>query len=467
MSGALRAPHREPTARGEARLGLVATALVVGTFASTIANTLVNVPLAMIVRDLGAPLRSGALVVIAFNMLCAVMLPLGGWLGDRFGRRRLFLVSMAGVTIGAAGAALAPNLPVLVTFRGVQGVAGALVLPSVLALLTSAAGTARRGRAVSWWAASNGAGQAAGPTVGGLLADTLGWRSVFVAIIPFAVFAFVGGLLWVPRSRAQPVRLEWRGALTLTVGVGLLLTAASAVPPLGPRSPVVWGSGALGVLVLVVFVLVERRQATPFLPPSLLVEPRFARSSVAALCQMFCLTATLLTVPLYLASRSGASAAIAGLVVVALPLAMTLLAPLAGLATERWSPRWALRWGLLALGLAELTLAALLMSGQPIGVPLIAAVTAIGAGIAFTQTPATAGAARTAGQAVGAGLGLFNMMRFVGAALGGAAVAVVLGDAADGTAGYTTVAAISGAAALLALTVTFLGRNPTEERDTA
>jgi MFS family permease len=225
---------------------------------------------------------------------------------------------------------------------------------------------------------------------------------------------------------------------------------------------VVWGSGGLGLLVLVAFVLVERRQADPFIPPSLLVEPRFARSSVAALCQMFCLTATLLTVPLYLAATAGASAAVAGLVVVALPLAMTLLAPPAGLATERWSPRLALRLGLLALGLAELALAALLLGGQPVGVPMVAAITAIGVGIAFTQTPATAGAARTA---IGAGLGLFNMMRFVGAALGGAVVAVVLGDAGEGTAPYATVAAISGAAALLALVVTFLGRNPTGERD--
>ena len=354
----LRAVQTRDDAGTGVPLGLVATPLVVGTFASTIANTLVNVPLATIVTDLGAPLSSGALVVIAFNMLCALMLPLGGWLGDRFGRRRLFLVSMAVVTLGAAGAALAPNLAVLVTFRAVQGIGGALVLPSVLALLTSAAGTARRGRAVSWWAAANGAGQAAGPTIGGLLADTLGWRAVFVAIIPFALFGFAGGLRWVPRSHALPVRLEWRGVLTLTVGVGLLLVAASAVPQLGAGSPVVWGSAALGLLVLLAFVLVERRQADPFIPPALLVQPRFMRSSVAALCQMFCLTATLVAVPLYLAVRAGETAAVAGLVVVALPLAMTLLAPLAGLATERWSPRHALRLGLLALGLAELALAA-------------------------------------------------------------------------------------------------------------
>ncbi|WP_219418119.1 MFS transporter [Pseudonocardia nigra] len=452
MAEAVSAPRTDP------RLGRVAAALVVGTFASTIANTLVNVPLATIMADLRAPLAAGALVVIAFNALCALMLPVAGWLGDRYGHRRIFLVAMAGVAVGAAGAALAPNLAVLVAFRAVQGTAGALVLPTVLALLTSSAGAARRGRAVSWWAAANGAGQAAGPTAGGLLADALGWRSVFAVVIPFAVFAFLGALRWVPHQPGRAARLEWRGVAALTTGTGLLLVAASVVPALGPGSPLVWLGAPAGLVALAVFVAVERRAAAPFVPPSMLREPRFVRSAVAAMCQMFCLTATLVTVPLHLEARFGTSAAVAGLVVLALPLAMTLLAPLAGLVTERWSPRRALRCGLAALGLAELALAALLLTG--VRVPLVAVLAAIGAGIAFTQTPATVGAAATAQAALGAGLGLFNMMRFVGAALGGAVVALVL-DRATGGVGPALVCGICAAAALGALLVTFAGRNPT------
>ena len=446
--------------RGAAeRVGPAAIVLVLGTFASTIANTLVNVPLATIVTDLDAPLRSGVLVVVAFNVLCALMLPIAGWLGDRCGRGRVFLVAMVGVAAGAAGAALAPDLAVLVVFRAVQGVAGALVVPTVLALLTDAAGPARRGRAVSWWAAANSAGQAAGPTVGGLLADMLGWRAVFAAIIPFALLAFGGALRWVPRGPGRRAPLDWRGALSLTAGVGFLLVAASAVPPLGAGSPVVWGGAVAGAGTLVAFVFWGRRAPAPFVPPSMLVEPRFARSAVAAMCQMFCLTATLLVVPLYLESRFAVSAAVAGVVVVGLPLAMTVLAPLAGLLTERWSPRWALRAGLAALGVAELVLAVLLRHGTPVGVALVGAVTAIGIGIAFTQTPAAAGATRAA-QELGAGVGLFNMLRFVGAAVGGAVVAVVLGDAPAGTDAFALLAGICGAVSLAALATAFAGRNP-------
>lgn len=463
MTGALR-DERIAGSGQDGPLGLLAAALVVGTFASTIANTLVNVPLAVMAADLGTSLTSGTLIVVAFNLTCAVVLPFAGWLGDRIGRRRVFLLSMIGVTVGAVGAATAPTLPLLVAFRAVQGLSSALVLPTVLALLVAAAGPGRRGRAVSWWAAANGAGQAAGPTVGGVLTDVTGWRSVFLVIVPFAVLAFAVAWRWVPHTPPRVVGLDLAGALSLALGVALVLVGASAVAPAGLGSPVVWLGVGLGALALVGFVLVERGRTAPFVPPALLVEARFARSAVAALCQMFCLTATLLTVPLYLTSQAGSPSRTAGLLVVALPLAMTLLAPLSGMLTERASPRRALRWGLAGLGAAELALAVVLGfggSGPTARIALVAAVAVIGAAIAFTQTPATAGATRSAQEArSGSGLGVFNMLRFVGAALGGAVVAVVVGDSPSGPGPFMVMALVCAAAAAAALLVTFLGRLP-------
>lgn len=445
-------------------LGLLAAAMVVGTFASTMANTVVNVPLAVMTADLGASLTAGTLIVVAFNLTCAVVLPFAGWLGDRLGRRRVFLLSMIGVTLGALGAATAPTLALLVVFRLVQGFSGALVLPTVLALLTAATGAERRGRAVSWWAAANGAGQAAGPTVGGILTDAFGWRSVFVVIVPFAVAAFAGGWRWIPRTPPRVVRLDLAGALSLAAGVTLVLVGVSAVAPAGLSSPVVWAGLGLGIGALGAFVLIERRRAEAFVPLGLLVEPRFVRSAVAALCQMFCLTATLLTIPLHLMAHQGASSRAAGMLVVALPLAMTLLAPVAGLLTERWSPRRALRGGLVCLGMAEAALAAVVAAGgSGVGptVALVAVATCIGAGMALTQTPATAGASRSAQEAdSGTGLGVFNMLRFVGAALGGAVVAVIVGDTPDGSGAFEAMALFCSGMALLALLVSFAGRTP-------
>ncbi|GAA1395431.1 DHA2 family efflux MFS transporter permease subunit [Pseudonocardia kongjuensis] len=447
----VRAGHRAP-----------AVFLVIGTFASTIANTLVAVPLATMTTDLGAPLSAGTLVVVAFNLTCAAALPLGGWLGDRLGRRRVFLISMVGVAAGATGAALAPSLAVLVAFRMVQGASGALVLPTVLALLTSAVGPERRGRAVSWWAAANGAGQAAGPAVGGVLTDLAGWRSVFVVIVPFALVALVGAWCTLPRAAGRPVPLEAGGALTLTVAVVGVLTAAAAAGAVGPGSPVVWVAAGAGLLSLVAFLVVERRVQRrgrqPFVPLALLADARFARSAVAALAQMLALTATLLTVPLYLVSGAGMSVRDAGLLVVTLPLAMTLLAPVAGRLTERRSPRWALRSGLFLLVAAQLALAGLLAGGA--GAPLLGAACAVvGAGMALTQTPAAAGAARSAQEAgSGSGLGVFNALRFVGAALGGVTVALAVGDAPAGRGPAAAVALVCASAAVCALAASFAGR---------
>ncbi|WP_226366415.1 MFS transporter [Pseudonocardia sp. ICBG162] len=432
--------------------------LVVGTFASTIANTLVTVPLDRIVTDLGAPLGAGSLVVVAFNLTCAAMLPLAGWLGDRVGRRRLFLVSMVGVAVGAAGAALAPGLPALVAFRAVQGLSGALVLPTVLALLTTTAGPEHRARAVSWWAAANGAGQAAGPSVGGVLADATGWRSVFVVIIPFALVAFGGAARLLERDAPRPVRLDVAGALTLTLGTLGLLGGAATAAAAGPASPAVWVPVAAGVLALVAFVVVERRVEQPFVPLSLLREARFARSAVAALAQMLCLTATLLVVPLYLLTARGMSTAEAGLLVVAVPAVMTVLAPVVGRLTEAWRPRLALRHGLGVLVAAETCLAVAVGRGSgPVALAVVCGV--VGVGMALTQTPAAAGAARSAREAdSGAGLGVFNALRFVGAALGGVVVALAVGDAPADRLSTVVVALVCAGCALVALGVSFAGR---------
>ncbi|SFN35279.1 drug resistance transporter, EmrB/QacA subfamily [Pseudonocardia ammonioxydans] len=440
------------------RLGPATGFLVLGTFASTIANTLVTVPLTAIVTDLGAPLTAGTLVVVAFNLTCAAMLPFAGWLGDRLGRRRLFLISMIGVAAGATGAALAPSLPLLVAFRAVQGFSGALVLPTVLALLTAAATPEHRGRAVSWWAAANGAGQAAGPTLGGFLADATGWRSVFAVIVPFALVAFAGALRGLPRDEPRAVRLEWAGALTLTLGTVGVLLGAAALGAVGPAAAVTWGGFGAGLASLVMFVLVERRATRPFVPLGLFGDARFARSAVAALVQMMCLTATLLAVPLFLLAEFGIPARDAGLLVVAVPVVMTVLAPVVGRLTEGWSPRLALRCGLLVLAAAEAALAVVLGTASALPA-LVAGCAAIGCGMALTQTPAATGAARSAQLAgSGAGLGVFNSLRFVGAALGGVVVALAVGDGPSDRTATVVVALVCAGSALVALGVSFAGR---------
>ncbi|QFG25029.1 MFS transporter [Actinomadura sp. WMMB 499] len=430
--------------------------LLLGTFTGTLANTIVNVPLSMILDDLGVPLSAGALLVVAFTVTFAVLLPISGWLGDRYGHRRVFAAAMAVLGTASAGAALAPGLGALVAVRAVQGAATAAMLPTVMALISALFDGAARGRALALWAATNGIGQAAGPALGGGLATWLGWRAVFWPIVPVGLAAAVAAVRLVPCDRPRAVPLEWRGAALLTLAAGLALGAASAVAPLGLGSPAVWLGAPAALLAAGAFLLAERGRADAFLPPRLLLEIRYLRSCLTVLAQMFCLGATLLGVPLYLTTERGAGTLTAGALLLCLPIAMAVLAPPVGAAMERLGARPVLRAGLVLLVAGQALAAAVLTDRYYAVPPLLAALLLTGAGVALVQTPAATGATRSRAGRYGAGLGLFNLVRFGGSALGAAWVAAVL----DRGPSFGAVFAGCAAVAALGLLSSFAGPDP-------
>ncbi|WP_255954710.1 MFS transporter [Streptomyces odontomachi] len=455
--------------------------LLTATVTTTMANTVVNVPMTAILGELGAPLSRGVLVATAFTVTLAALMPLSGWIGDRLGRRRVLCGAMVCMIVGSVGAATAHGLGQLVAFRMLQGLAAAPVTPVVMVLVVQVLGPQRRGRAMSLWAAANGAGQALGPTTGGLLAAALGWRAVFWQIVPLSLLVLAGSRLLpadrtsgratdgatdrttgrTPGQAVDPARglprLDWRGALLLTVGAALLMAATSAVPTLGVGSPAVWVGAALGVAGLVAFVAVERGRADAFLHPRQLVEVRYVRSSFGVFAQMFVLGATLLAVPVYLVRTHGMSTGGTGLAMLALPLTMAVLAPVAGRTTERFGGRTVMRCGLLALLSGTGLLAA--MTGVRGGLPpLVGALLLTGVGIAFVQTPAATGASRSTAGRTGAGLGVFNLIRFCAMALGSACVAL-LGTRPEQLVVVFTVCA---AVALASYAFTYVGTDPVD-----
>jgi MFS family permease len=402
----------------------VATVLLV-TFLGTINNNIVNVPMTEILRDLDVPLAEGALVVSSWTLTMAALLPLGGWLGDRIGRRRLFLISVAVLGVAALGATWAPSLPVLVAFRVLQGAASAGITPTVMGLLADNVGPTHRARAVGYWAAANGFGMAVGPPLGGLLTAWFGWRSIFWPTALLATLAVVMTFRFVPADIGRPIRLEWKGALSLLLAVVLLLSCVAAIPALGVWSPTIWLLAAAGVLAAVAFTAISNRMAAPFLSPSLLLDRTFLVSNAAAFAQMFCLGAILLAVPLYLTRSAGRSPTAAGVLLFALPAAMTLLAPLSARASRRWGAIITIRAGLVVLATSAVLLGTAFVAGAGRGGDLVALLVLAGVGVAAVQTPAAHGATIASG-GVGAGLGVFSVFRFGGSTCGAAWVAAVL-----------------------------------------
>jgi MFS family permease len=441
--------------RGQAGPFVLLT-LLGATLLGTVINNVLNVPLRDITDDLGVSLSSGVLVVSSFVLVLAAGMAISGWVGDRVGRRRTVIASLALMAVAMVGAALAPSLPVLVAMRALQGLACAAYPPAVMGMLSTIYGPRRRARTMSAWAAANGIGQAIGPPLGGFLADLSGWRSIFWFLAPVAIVLLIATALVVPDDRGRAASLHWPGAVTLTLGAALLMMAATAVPH---RAIPVWFDIALGVagvaLIVAFAVSSSRPSVSPIIRPRLIIETRFFRSAVAACAQMFCLATTLVSVPLYVTGALGRSSAVTGLLVLALPAAMALLAPAVGVASERGSPRWLLRSGLIVVAASDLSLGIYMAAAGRGLLPIVTMLVCVGIGIALVQTPSATGATRSPAGRSGAALGLFNMMRFGGSALGAAWVAVIFP-----TGNLLLLFAGCAVVAVIGLAVSFVGQNP-------
>jgi len=434
------------------RRGPLLVALLGATVLGTISNNIVNVPLRQITEDFSAPVTQGVLVASASVLVLAIAMPLTGWVSDRLGRRRTLLLALTVLLVGTIGAAVAPTLGTLVVARALQGLGCAAVPVAVMGTLARTWPAAQRSRVMGTWGAANGVGQAIGPPIGGLVADAFGWRAIFVGLAPLTVAVLVVTWRAMPRDPAVRTRIDGVGAGSLTVGVALLMSAITAAPQPGVPGWLAAAGAVLGLGSLAFFVGTSLRRDDPFIDPRLLVEMRWLRSATGVFVQQSSLAAVLVAVPLYLTGVVGVSASLTGLLVFALPLVWAVLAPLVGLLADRVGPRPVLRTGLALLIAVDAGLAVALGAGVRHLLPLTALLVAAGVGIALVQTPALTGATRSPAGQRGAGLGLFNMMRFVGAAVGTAAVAAAWPDGLGWLfAGTATLAA-------LGLVLSFLGR---------
>lgn len=437
------------------RAGTVArVSLLTVTVVGTMSNNIINVPLRTIAADFHQPVASAVLCVIAFSLFLAVTMPLTGWLGDRFGRKRILCGALVLMGVAQLAAALAPNLPFLIFTRGLQGLGCSAIPPIVMGLLVYLY-PSERSRMMGAWAAANGIGQAAGPPVGGIVSDLFGWRSIFfmMAAATFVVLLVI--LRQVPSPPPHTSRLHLGGAFLLTTGVGLVLVGTTGISQ--PAVPF-WVDAttvAVGCALLLGFGLVSRGNPKAMIPIHYIFEVRFARSAVAAFAQMFTFGTVLVAIPLFLTGPLGLSTSVAGTFFFALPLTMAVMAPFVGRLAEAVSPRPVLRAGLLVIitGTAATAWSATL--GSPSLIVTSVLLIALGAGMALVQTPAATGAIRSPAGAHGAALGLFNLLRFSGSTAGAAWVALLIprGGTLVMFAGCAVVAAI-------ALALSFAGPNP-------
>lgn len=436
---------------------VAAAGLLLVTITGTMSNNIINVPLRRVAADFDQPVAYAVLCVSAFTLMLAISLPLTGWLGDRFGRKRVLVAALALMCVAQVAASMAPSLPFLIVTRALQGLGCSAIPPLVMGILMVVYPESR-GRLMGAWAAANGVGQAIGPPVGGVLADYFGWRSVFVVVAVLSLIALVVIQATVPPLEPRETPFHIAGAVLLTSGAGFVLLGATL---LSQPSVTMWLDALLalvGVLLLAGFVKVSYGNPRALIPLRLAAEVRFFRSCFAAFAQMFLLGTSLVAIPLVLTGPMGLSYSSAGGIFFVLPVVMALSAPLVGRSAERGSPRTVLRVGLLLMVVSAALTAGAVAGDAPLLLPVVGCLLLVGGAMAMVQTPAATGATRSPAGAHGAALGLFNLTRFAGMTAGAAWVGLL--TPLDARSSMFVGAAVIAAAALA---VSFVGVSPRRE----
>jgi EmrB/QacA subfamily drug resistance transporter len=321
------------------RLALLAA--VLGSFVAGLDATAVNVALPAIKRDLGGGLAGQQWIANAYLLTLGSLILVGGSLGDLFGERRVFSIGVAGFGVASVLCAAAPSVEVLVLARGLQGVFGALLTPSALAVIIAAFPRAERGAAIGSWTAWTGVAFVVGPLAGGALVEVTSWRWIFLINVPFVIGTLVVVAHAVearPRGGRRP-HIDVVGAVLCAAGLGGPVYGLTRQPDVGWGSPQVALPIVAGVALLAAFVVWERRSPAPMLPLGLFARRNFAVGNLETLAMYGGLSLNIFVTVLFLQQVAGYTAFEAGLATVPTTLVMFALSKRMGALADRLGPR--------------------------------------------------------------------------------------------------------------------------------
>ena len=402
-------------------------ACILGSVIVFVDSTVVNVALPAIQRDLGGGLALQQWVVDAYLLTLGSLLLVGGALGDLFGSRRLFLVGV--VSFGAISAlcAAAPDGTVLILARGLQGIGGAILTPSGLAVIARTFTGEERGAAIGTWTAWTGIAFVIGPVVGGWLVTNASWRWIFVINIPIAVLTAGLVLYAVPHDRREPhARVDVVGGLLCAFGLGGPVFALIEQPRLGWSDPLIPATLVAGAAVFGLFVWWERRAPAPMLPLRLFGRRNFSFANLETFTVYAGLSTLTFFLVLFVQQLAGYSALRAGLALLPTTVVMFVLSPRVGRLSMRYGPRLFMGIGPLLAGAGVLALVRL-KPGFSYWLDLLPPLVLFSVGLSMIVAPLTATVLADAGERdSGIASGVNNAVARVAGLLGIAVVGVAV-----------------------------------------
>ncbi|QJY45071.1 DHA2 family efflux MFS transporter permease subunit [Pseudonocardia broussonetiae] len=406
-------------------------ALVLGFFMILVDSTIVSVATPAIMADLGVSVDAVVWVTSAYLLAYAVPLLVTGRLGDRFGPRRVYLVGLVVFTLASLWCGLTGTLGELVAARVVQGLGAALMTPQTMAVITRTFPAENRGRAMSLWGAVAGIATLVGPILGGVLVDGLGWEWIFFINVPVGVVGFLLALRLVPELPTHVRRFDLVGVALSAVGMFLLVFGIQEGQAydwgtiVGPVS--VWSLIGTGVVVLAAFVVWQARgPAEPLVRLGLFRDRNFSLANVVISTVGFTVTAMVFPILFYAQAVLGLSPTGSALLLVPMAVVSGVLALYVGALTDRMHPRVLAGIGLASWSVSLVWLAAVMGPDTPIW-QLLLPIALLGVANGFVWAPVSTTATRNLPPAdAGAGSGVYNTTRQIGAVLGSAAIAVLI-----------------------------------------
>jgi EmrB/QacA subfamily drug resistance transporter len=365
------------------------TATMLASSLAFIDGSVTNVALPAIGRELGGSATSLPWVINAYLLPLSALLLFGGAAGDHFGRKRALILGIVLFTLASVGCALAPDLTLLFGARAIQGIGAAILMPNSLGILGSSFEDEERGRAVGTWAAAGAIASAIGPPLGGWLVDSVGWRAIFYLNMPVAGAAIIIAWRYVEESAEGKERIDWLGAILATVALGALTWALTLWSSRHAASPETWAGLGVGGVMLLLFILTERRLGDRAMMPLALFASRpFVGLTLLTLLLYGALGGLLVLLPYLLIVGGQYSSTQAGFALLPFSIVIGTVSRYAGRMAERVGARWPLTLGPIVTGAGFL----LMVRADPAAnywTSILPGITVIALGMAGAVAPLT------------------------------------------------------------------------------